>query len=90
MTSIYIWTIFAVISIILLIIYWGKKNAVWGGLSIGIVVGLIITIVYFLKDNDFSWVVIGKSALLGTMIGFVAELLGMVSDLIRNKNRSTD
>ena len=86
MTNINIWTILGIITIILLIIFWRKRNAVWGGLTIGIVIGFIIAIFYLFKGSGFNWFIIGKSAVLGTMAGFIAELLGKISDLIRKKN----
>jgi len=82
-----IWKILGIITIVLLIIYWKKRNAVWGGLTIGIILGLIIAIFYLFKESGFSWFIIGKGAILGTTIGFVAELLGKASDSIRRKNK---
>lgn len=80
-----IWVIFGIIAIILLIIYWKKRNAVWGGLTIGIILGFIITIFYFLKGNEFSWFIIGTSAILGTIIGFFAELLSKAGNFFQKK-----
>lgn len=85
MVNFHIWTIFGVISIVLLIIFWRKRNAVWGGLTLGISVGFIIAIFYLLKGTGFNWFIIGKAAVLGTMLGFVAELLGKVSDFSKKR-----
>lgn len=76
-----IWKILGVISIILLIIYWRKRNAVWGGLAIGIVVGFLVVIFSVFMGSGFNWFTISKVAILGTIMGFVAELLGRVSDI---------
>lgn len=75
-----IWTILGVVTIILLAVYWGSRNAVWGGFTIGIIVGLFIAIF-----SNFDWWIVGKSATLGTIIGFAAELLGKISDKMRNR-----
>ena len=85
MTYINIWTIFGAITIVLLIIFWRKRGAVWGGLTIGAIIGFIVAIVYLFKGNGFNWSIIGKGAASGTMAGFIAELLGMISDFIRKK-----
>ena len=85
MVNINIWTIFGVITIILLILFWRKRNAVWGGLTIGIIIGFIVAILYLSKGSGFNWFVIGKGAILGTMAGFIAELLGKISDLIKKR-----
>jgi Na+/proline symporter len=85
MTDINIWTILGIITIVLLILFWRKRNAVWGGLTIGIIIGIIVALFYLFKGNGFNWFVIGKGAIAGTMLGFVAELLGKISDLIKKK-----
>ena len=39
-----IWTIIGIVVVILLIIFWRGRNAIWGGLTLGIIIGFIITI----------------------------------------------
>lgn len=73
------------ITVVLLIIFWGRRNAVWGGLTIGAVIGVIIAIIYLFKGSGFNWSIIGKGAVFGVMAGFAAELLGMISDFIKKK-----
>lgn len=82
------WTILEVLAIILLIIFWRRRNAVWGGLLIAVIIGLIITIIYLIKGYGFNWSIIIKSAVIGTMTGFFAELLGNLSNFIKKKNKS--
>ena len=78
MESFGIYKILGIITLILLIIYWGKRNAVWGGFTIGIIVSLVVILF-----SGFDWYFIGKGAVLGTIIGFGAELLGKVSDKMK-------
>ena len=87
MTNFNTWIILGIITVVLLIIFWGKRNAVWGGLTIGIIIGLIVAIFYLFKGSGLNWPIIGKGAVLGTMAGFVAELLGILSDFIRKKKQ---
>lgn len=75
-----IWIVLGIVVLLLLFVYWRKRNAVWGGCTIGIIVGLIIFIF-----SGFSWSFIIKSAIMGTIIGFSAELLGRVSKKISSK-----
>jgi hypothetical protein len=82
-----IWILLAFIAGILLIIYWGKKSAIWGGLTIGILVGLIISIIGLIKGSGFSLATIGKSAVVGTLIGLAADFLGKFGDLFRGKQQ---
>jgi uncharacterized membrane protein len=76
-----LWTFLGIASIILLAIYfWRRQNAVWGGFTTGIIIGFIIALF-----SEFRWYIVGRGAILGTMIGFVAELLGMLSDFLKRK-----
>jgi len=85
MTDFHIWTILGIIAIILLIIFWQKRNAVWGGLTIGIIIGFMVTVFYLFKKGEFNWFIIGEGAILGTILGFIVELLGKVSDFVRTR-----
>ena len=84
MENINIWTILGIVSVVLLAAYFKPRNSVWGGFTAGIIIGVIIAMFF-----DFSWYVIGKSAVVGTFLGFGADLLGRLSDKIR-KGRKRD
>ena len=73
-----LWTSLGIVTLILLIAYRGKRNAVWGGFTIGIIVGLVIALF-----SGFDWWIVGKSVIIGTLVGFGAELLGKLSDKMR-------
>jgi hypothetical protein len=81
-----VWIFLGILSVILLVIYFRKsKNSVWGGLTIGIPVGLVLTIIGFFKGNGFNWLIIVRVAIITTLLGFIADLLGSLSDLIKKK-----
>lgn len=80
-----IWIILGVASLILLAFYWNRRNAVWGGLTIGIIIGLIVAIFSVFKGSGFNWYAIGKITIVGVMLGFAAELFGMLSDYLKKK-----
>ena len=80
-----IWQILGVITIVLLAVFWKKKNVVWGGLTLGVIMGIIITVFSVFKGSGFDWYIIGKSAILGTILGFVAELLGRGADSLKKE-----
>ena len=81
------WNILGIAAIVLLIafFFYRKLNAVWGGLTLGIITGLIIAILFVFRGNGFDWRIIRKCAISGTIIGFIAELLGKVVDYISKK-----
>ena len=87
MSDVNTWIIFGVVAVTLLIIFWRKRNAVWGGLVVGMAIGIIVALFYLFKGNKFNWSIIGKGATAGTILGFVAELLGKISDFIRKKGK---
>jgi len=82
-----VWVILAIISAIGLIIFWRKQNAVWGGLTLGAIIGLIIAVFYVFKGNGFSWSIIGKGVIIGTLTGIIAALLGIISDRFKRKKQ---
>lgn len=77
----YIWTILAIIALILLAIYRNSRNAVWGGLTLGIIIGILWKFI-----GGIDWYVVVKVAIVGTMLGFGTELLGMTSDYLKKKS----
>jgi uncharacterized membrane protein YagU involved in acid resistance len=85
MPALDIWNILGIVSILFLIIFFAKgKNALWGGLSIGVLIGLIIALVYVFKGQDFNWIILKKAAIIGTLAGLVAEMAGRLSKKISN------
>jgi len=76
-----IWLILGIVSIILLALYFRRgRNALWGGLTAGAIIGFIIALF-----SGFNWYIVGKGAILGTIVGFVAELLGILSDYLKKR-----
>jgi len=86
MTNLDIWKILGIITVVLLVVFFRHvQNAVWGGLTIGIIIGFLVAIFFVFKGNGFDWSIIIKGAILGTLTGFIAELLGRVSDFIKKR-----
>ena len=80
------WKIIGVIAVILLIINFRKgQNSVWGGISLGAIVGFIITVILAFMGKGFNWFVILKAVIVGTIIGFLADLLGEVPKLFKRR-----
>jgi Na+/proline symporter len=86
MINVSIWTILGVLTVILLVVYWRKRNAVWGGLTAGIIISIIVAIFNLFKGSGFNWSIVGKGAIIGVLIGFATEILGQISGLIRPKD----
>jgi 4-hydroxybenzoate polyprenyltransferase len=81
-----IWIILGIIAIISLVIYGRKRSAVWGGFTIGIVIGLMLGIISLFTGREIGWMsAIIRGAILGTIAGLFAELLGKAGDHFRKK-----
>ena len=85
MENFYVWKILGIITIILLVVFGRKRNAVWGGLTVGIVIGFIVVLFSVFRDDGFDWYTIGKGGTVGVLLGFLAEALGRVSDYLKSK-----
>ena len=77
--------VFGIIAVGLLIAYSQSKNAVWGGLTIGVILGFIVVAYQVISGIGFHWLIIVRCAMWGTLIGFISELLGKVSNLISGR-----
>ena len=81
-----IWYILGIIAIIFLLLFFSKgSNAVWGGLTMGVVIGIIVAIIFLFLGKGFHWQYILKVAIVGTIIGSIAELVGIFGDKLRKK-----
>ncbi len=75
------WEILTIIAFIFLIVsFFRKQNAVWGGATLGLVIGIIITII-----NKFNWSIFYKAIVIGILVGVIADILGLLSDFLKKK-----
>jgi len=79
-----IWTILGITALILLVVYGSmhRRNAVWGGLTIGIIIGVLWKLI-----GGTDWYIVVKVATIATLVGFGAELLGMIGDRLNRRRR---
>lgn len=66
-------TVMAVIAGILLVLHWKGLNAVWGGATLGVIVGLIIALV------TGDWGLLALIFAVGTFAGTVFEWVGRLA-----------
>ena len=72
--------IMAIVAGVLLLVFWRGRNVVWGGATIGAVVGLILALV---KEN---WSLLALSFAIATFVGLGAEGLGRLSDKLKRNS----
>jgi hypothetical protein len=78
------WKILGIISLIFLIIFRKGRNALWGGLTGGAIIGLISAL---FRQGKFDWYFVSKFAIIGTLFGIVAELLSKLGTYLKKKKR---
>jgi len=69
--------VMTVVAIILLALHWKGPNAVWGGATVGVIVGLIIALV------AGDWGVLPLSFAGGTLVGTLFEWVGRLTRRLR-------
>ena len=69
--------VMTVVAIILLALHWKGPNAVWGGATVGVIVGLIIALV------AGDWGLLALSFAGGTLVGTLFEWVGRLAKRLR-------
>ena len=72
-------TILAIIAGVLLILHWKGPNAVWGGATLGAIVGLIIALV------RGDWSLMTLSFAVGTFAGTASEWIYRIANKLRRR-----
>lgn len=86
-----VWIVLGLISVLSLILtFFGRKNAIWGGLTIGVVAGFIIAFIYLIRGNPFNWLMVEKATIIGTLSGVIFEILGALSDYLKKAKKQGD
>ena len=55
------------------------KNAVWGGATLGLFIGVVVAMV----RPGFDWAVVGHAIVVGAAIGLLFDGLGEIGDRLR-------
>jgi len=63
---------------VLLVAHWRGRNAVWGGATLGAVAGVLWWLI-----GGTPWLLILKVGAIGALCGFLAELVGIASRVLR-------
>ena len=70
------WIILLIIAVISLVVFYSRgTNAVWGGATAGLIIGVIVALV----RNGFEWSTIWKGVVVGAVVGLITEIPCMLS-----------
>ena len=76
-------TIMVIVAIVLLVLHWGGRNAVWGGATLGVIVGFIISLI------TEDWNPLAISFVVGTFAGTIFEWVGKSAVALKHKKGTT-
>jgi len=76
------WKLLTILAFVSLIIFWKNRNSVWGGFTIGIIIGLLIAL---FKKGSFDWYVVLKAGVIGILFGVLSELLSKIGEYLKNR-----
>lgn len=79
MQSMNIWTGLGIVALACLLIFAKGKNAVWGGCTIGAVLGLVAAGVGRFLRGTFSWVLVGRVTICFVLLGAILEVASKLS-----------
>jgi len=65
------WQIGYIVAILMLLLYWDGPNAIWGGASLGFLIGVVVA----LFCDGFDWWLVAKSVAVTILIGTVVEFV---------------
>lgn len=82
--SLAIWSTLGIIAIIILIItFFIGKNSVWGTLTFGIVIALIVGIINIIRGTGFGWELSKKILIISILAGAFFEVLGRLTNVFK-------
>ncbi len=58
-----------------------KQSAIWGGATVGLIVGLILG--FFISPY---WYTVGRAVIVGILIGIGANILAFIGNLFQKNN----
>ena len=71
-----LWTILTIVAVIGFLTHREGPNAVGGGVTIGIPIGLVIA--FF--QTEWDWWIVGKAVVVAAIIGLAFELMGKLTE----------
>jgi len=82
------WIILTSIAILSLVMsFKGRRNAVWGGLTIGTLLGLAAALACMFFYEGFHWGILGKCMVVFVLIGLGTELRGKIANRAKKKKQ---
>jgi hypothetical protein len=79
------WIVASIVAVAALLFSFRGRNAVWGGLTLGLIGGVIAAIIYYARGKGFLWITVGKWVVVCVLLGVAAEALGALADRAKKR-----
>ncbi len=71
-----LWIFLTILAAFFLVLFYNKRGVAWGGMTLGVVFGLILAAYFALfGGTGFDWYLVGKAAVIGVLSGCGIEFL---------------
>ncbi len=71
-----VWWVLYAVAVLLLLLHWGSRNAVWGTATLGFLTGAVVA---FFRDG-FDWWTVAKITTIVTLVGVVIEWVPRIAN----------
>lgn len=79
-----IWNVLGILAVICLVVSFSiGKNAIWGALTMGIFLAIIVGIINLIMGNGFNWLLLKKILTIAVLAGVFFEIIGRFSKQLR-------
>lgn len=79
------WYVLGILTVILLFLYFEGPNALWGGFTVGVVIGIILSLISVFQGDGFNWSTLGKAIIISVLAGFIFEIIGQFANKLKKK-----
>jgi hypothetical protein len=76
--SFMVWTALSAIAVVGILKFWTGPNAVWGGIGLGVIAGVLTALLLFFVGGRFHWFIVEKWIVACSLLGVAIELLGKI------------
>ncbi len=84
MLGLNIWDLFGFLAFIFLIIFfYAEDNTVWAAFMLGVIISLVISVIYLIKDGAWPWSLFKKILTVITLCGILFELIGRLMNALK-------
>jgi hypothetical protein len=78
------WDLFGFVAFIFLIIFfYAEDNTVWAAFTLGVIVSLVVSVIYLIKDGSWPWGLFKKILTTVTLCGVLFELFGKLKNALK-------